>query len=240
VIAILKKEVTSYLNSSVAYVTIGTFLLVVGLLLWVFPETSVLEAGYASLESFFSTVPYLFMLLIPAISMRSFAEEFREGTFELLATKPLTDWQIIMGKYLACVTLVLFSLVPTLVYVYTVYQLGNPVGNLDVGGIIGSYIGLFLLGSTFVSIGIFSSAITKNQIIAFTVAVFLCFFSFSGFDSLSNLLSLQPFAIERLGINHHYLAISRGVLDTRDLTYFISVIVFFLLLAKTVIGGRKW
>lgn len=239
-LTILQKEIIAYLSSLVAYVTIGVFLLVLGLFLWVFPDTSVLDYGYADLSSLFNTTPYLFMFLIPAITMRSLAEEKKEGTFELLATSPITDWQIVLGKYLACVLLVLLALLPTLVYVYSLSQLGNPVGNLDSGAVIGSYIGLFLLGGTFVSVGIFASSITKNQIIAFAIAVFMCFFLFSGFDSLSGLLSFQNSEIQNFGINEHYQAISRGVLDTRDLVYFLSVSGLFLLLTKTVLGGRKW
>lgn len=228
---ILKKEIVLYLSSMVAYITIGVFLIVLGLFLWVFPDTSILDYGYASLESLFNTVPYLFMFLIPAITMRSLAEERREGTFELLATRPITFGQIIMGKYFACVLLVLFALLPTYVYYYSVTVLGNPQNNIDSGAVIGSYIGLFLLGASFVAIGIFASAITKNQIIAFTIAVFLSFFVYSGFDSLSQLLSLQNIGIEELGISSHYSSVSRGVLDTRDLFYFIALTALFILLA---------
>ncbi len=241
-LTIYKKELFAYLNSLVAYITIGVFLLVLSLFLWVFPDTSVLEYGYASLDSLFNTVPYLFMFLIPAITMRTFAEEKKEGTFELLATRPLADWQIILGKYFASLTLVLFSLLPTLVYYLSVYQLGAVIGNIDSGAVIGSYIGLFLLGATFVAIGIFSSSLTKNQIIAFTIAIFLSFFAFSGFDSMSQVLSLQKFdsVLINLGINEHYQSISRGLLDSRDLVYFLSVIAIFLLITKTILGGRKW
>jgi len=224
----------------VAYVTIGVFLLVLGLFLWVFPESSILEYGYAGLDSLFSTAQYLFMFLIPAITMRSLAEERKEGTFELLATRPLTDWQIVLGKYLACLLIVLFALVPTLVYYYSVSTLGLPQGNIDTGAVIGSYIGLFLLGGAFVAIGLFTSSVTNNQIIAFTIAVFLCFIAYSGLDSASTLLSLQNSGIQNLGINVHYQSISRGVLDTRDLIYFLSFIALFLAFTKTVIGGRKW
>ncbi len=241
-LTIYKKELFAYLNSLVAYITIGVFLVVLSLFLWVFPDTSILEYGYASLDSLFNTVPFLFMFLIPAITMRSFAEEKREGTFELLATRPLTDWQIVLGKYFASLTLVLFSLLPTLVYYVSVYQLGVVTGNIDSGAVIGSYIGLFLLGASFVAIGIFSSSLNKNQIIAFTIAIFLSFFAFSGFDSVSQILSLQKFdnILINLGINEHYQSISRGVLDSRDLVYFLSVIAFFLLITKTILGGRKW
>ncbi|QJD95109.1 gliding motility-associated ABC transporter substrate-binding protein GldG [Mucilaginibacter robiniae] len=236
---ILKKEITSYLSSLVAYVTIGVFLLVLGLFLWVFPESSILEYGYAGLESLFNTAPYLFMFLIPAITMRSLAEERREGTYELLATRPLTEWQIVGGKYLACVVLVLFALLPTLVYAYSVSVLGNPQGNLDTGAITGSYIGLFLLGAAFTAIGLFASSISKNQIIAFTIAVFICYFFYSGFDSISQLLSLQNWDVQRLGITQHYESVSRGVLDTRDLAYFVLLILFFLALTLIVVARQQ-
>ncbi|MEO8886003.1 MAG: gliding motility-associated ABC transporter substrate-binding protein GldG [Mucilaginibacter sp.] len=232
---ILKKEITSYLSSLVAYVTIGVFLLVLGLLLWVYPESSILDYGYAALDSLFNTAPYLFMFLVPAITMRALAEERREGTFELLATRPLTHWQIVMGKYWAGVLIVLFALLPTLVYYYSVYSLGNPQGNIDSGGVIGSYIGLFLLGSAFTAIGLFASALSKNQIIAFTIAIFLCFFFYSGFDSLSGLLSLQNLNLPDLGITQHYQSISRGVLDTRDLAYFIVLTGLFIGLTLLVL-----
>ncbi|RYD86669.1 MAG: gliding motility-associated ABC transporter permease subunit GldF, partial [Sphingobacteriales bacterium] len=217
-----------YLSSLVAYVTIGVFLLVLGLFLWVFPDSSILEYGYAGLEGLFNTAPYLFMFLIPAITMRAIAEERKEGTLELLLTRPLTLFQIVLGKYLACVLLVLFALVPTLIYYYSVYQLGLPQGNIDTGAVIGSYIGLLLLGAAFVAIGLFASSITKNQIIAFTIAVFLSFFFYSGFDSLSQLLSLQNISLQSLGITEHYQSVSRGVLDTRDLVYFLLLAGVFI------------
>ena len=238
-LSILQKEITSYLSSLVAYVTIGVFLLVLGLFLWVFPDSSILDYGYAGLESLFSTAPYLFMFLIPAITMRSLAEERKEGTFELLFTRPVTDWQIILGKYFAAVLLILFALMPTLVYCFSVSTLGTPQGNIDTGAVIGSYIGLFLLGAAFAAIGLFASSVTKNQIIAFTIAVFLCFFFYSGFDSLSQLLSLQDLGLQNLGITAHYQSVSRGVLDTRDLAYFIIVTGIFIWLTLFVIIRQR-
>ena len=198
--------------------------------------------GYAELTSFFSVAPFLFIFLIPAITMRSFAEERREGTYIILATKPLTDLQLIIAKYLACVVLVLFALLPTLIYYFSIHQLGLPKGNIDTGAVVGSYLGLFLLGNAFVAIGIFASSITKNQVIAFAIAVFVCFFTYSGFDSLAQLFELNFIAniLVNLGINEHYQAISRGVLDTRDLIYFISFILVFLGLTQLSLGGRKW
>lgn len=241
-LTILKKDLSDFFNSLVAYITIGSFLLVSGLFLWVFPESSILEYGYAGLESLFNIGPYIFMFLIPAITMRSLAEEKNEGTFELLATRPLTDWQIVLGKYFAAMVIIILALIPTLIYYISVYQLGVSKGNVDSGAVIGSYIGLLLLGACFTSIGIFSSSVSKNQIIAFTIAVFLCFIAYSGFDSFSQLLSLQAYEtmVTGLGINQHYLSISRGVLDSRDFIYFLSFISLFLLLTKTILGGRKW
>ncbi len=238
-LSILKKEITSYLSSLVAYVTIGVFLLVLGLFLWVFPDSGILNYGYAGLDSLFSTAPYLFMFLIPAITMRSLAEERREGTFELLLTRPLADWQIVLGKYFACLLIVFFALVPTLVYYYSVYTLGTPQGNIDTGGVIGSYIGLFLLGAGFAAIGLFASSISKNQIIAFTIAVFLSFFFYSGFESLSQLLSLQNLGLQNLGITEHYGSVSRGVLDTRDLAYFIILGGIFICLTLFVLLKQR-
>jgi ABC-2 type transport system permease protein len=239
--AVFKRELFSFLSSMVAYITIGIFLLVSGLLLWFFPDTSVLDYGYAELSGFFSLVPYLFMFLIPAITMRSFAEERREGTYELLITRPITLWQIILAKYLASLVLVLFALIPTLIYYYSISKLGFPEGNIDSGAVIGSYIGLFLLGAVFTSIGIFASSLTKNQVIAFVICAGLCAFTFLGFDYTSQIPALQNFEsiITSLGINQHYVSISRGVLDTRDLIYFISVSVLFLLFTKLALGGKK-
>lgn len=241
-ITILNKEITGFFSSLVAYITIAVFLIVTGLFLWVFPDSSILEYGYAGLESFFNIAPYVFMFLIPAITMRSLAEERKDGTFELLATRPITDWQIVFGKFLASLAIVILALLPTLIYYVTVYQLGITKGNIDSGAVIGSYIGLILLGGAFTSIGLFASSLGKNQIIAFTVSVFLCFFAFSGFDSLSQIISLQSIDtfLTGFGINQHYQSISRGVLDTRDLIYFLSFNFLFLLFTKTILGGRKW
>lgn len=225
-----------------AYITIAAFLLVTGLFLWVFPDSSILEYGYAGLDSFFNVSPYIFMFLIPAITMRSLAEERKDGTFELLATRPVTDWQILGGKFMACLAIVLLALLPTLIYYYTIYEIGITKGNVDSGAVAGSYIGLILLGAAFTSIGLFASSLSKNQIISFTVAVFLCFFFFSGFDSISRIISLQGMDtfLTGLGINEHYQSISRGVLDTRDLVYFLSFCAVFLVFTKTILGGRKW
>jgi len=240
--AVFKRELMGLLNSLMAYITIGVFLLASGLLLWFFPDTSILEYGYAELTGFFSLAPFLFMFLIPAITMRSFAEERREGTYVLLAIRPVTDWQIILAKYLACLVLVLFALIPTSIYYYTIYQLGLPQGNIDGGAVTGSYIGLLLLGSAFVAVGIFTSSLSKNQVVAFALSVFICFIAYSGFDAISQLFVLSYFetVFLSLSVNEHYQSISRGVLDTRDLIYFITFAALFLVATKAVTGGRKW
>lgn len=239
---ILKKEVNGFFDSLIAYVVIGVFLTGIGLLLWVFPETSILNYGYADMYTFFSLTPYVFLFLIPAITMRSFAEEKKGGTMELLLTQPVTDLQLILGKFLAGWMIVLLALLPTLIYCFSVYQLGSPVGNLDAAGIAGSYIGLILLGGVFTAIGIFASSITENQVIAFILAVFLCFIFFTGFSSVAaiDIWGNSAYQIEQLGILHHYNAMSRGLIDSRNLIYFISVIILMLLLTHLILNSRKW
>jgi len=238
---IYKKEINSFLNSLIAYVVIGVFLTGIGLLTWVF-QSNVLDYGYASLETLFALGPYVFMFLIPAITMKSFAEEKKTGTIELLFTQPFTDWQVILGKYLASFTLVFFAIVPTLVYYYSVYQLGNPVGNLDTPGIMGSYVGLLLLGGVFAAIGILSSSITGNQIISFILAVFLSYIIYSGLDSIAAVNVWGEFALtlQKIGILYHYSSLSKGLLDSRDVIYFISVITVVLLLTNLKLNSRKW
>ena len=186
-IAVMMKEINEFLYSIIAYLVIGVFLIGVSIVLWVLPETSLLDYGYASMAPLFSIGPYLFMFLIPAITMKSFAEEKRSGTIELLYTLALSSRAIVMGKFLAASSLVFFSLLPTLVYYYSIHQLGNPPGNLDTSGIVGAYFGLFFLGSVFASIGIFSSSITENQLVAFVVGVLLCFISYEGFTTLAHI-----------------------------------------------------
>lgn len=205
-------------------------------------DSNILDNGYATIDPLFTIAPWLFLFLIPAITMRSFADEKRAGTIELLLTRPLTDLQIILAKYFAGFILVLFSLLPTLVYYYSVHQLGNPPGNIDTGGMWGSYIGLLFLGAAFVSIGIFASAISENQVVSFILALFLCFFIYTGFDFISSLALFGKIdnLIISLGINSHYVSMSRGVIDTRDVIYFVSLIAIFILSTRTVLESRKW
>ncbi|MFH1319240.1 MAG: gliding motility-associated ABC transporter permease subunit GldF [Bacteroidota bacterium] len=240
---LLKKEISSFLNSLTGYIVIIVFLLSIGLFMWVFPGNfNVLDNGYANIDTLFVIAPWIFMFLIPAITMRLFSEEKRSGTIELLLTRPLSDIRIILSKYFAGLLLVVFSLLPTLIYFITVYNLGNPQGNIDTGGMWGSYAGLLFLSGGFIAIGVFSSAITENQIIAFIIAVFLSFFCYIGFESVSSLDLFGKIdnVILGLGIQEHYVSMSRGVLDTRDIIYFVSLITFFILLTKIVMEGRKW
>ncbi len=236
------KEINSFLDSLIAYIVIGVFLTGIGLLMWVFPETSVLNYGFADMTTLFALGPYVFMFLIPAITMRTFAEEKRAGTIELLMTRPLTDWSIIMGKYLSSFTLVLFAILPTLIYYFSIYKLGNPEGNLDTAGIVGSYIGLALLGAVFTAIGVLSSSLTENQIVAFIIAVFFCFIFYSGFASFAsiNVWQSSSLFIEKMGILYHYTSMSKGLIDSRDLIYFFSVITVMLLITHMILSSRKW
>jgi ABC-2 type transport system permease protein len=239
---VLSKEFSGFLNSLIAYVVIGVFLLTMGLLMWVFPDTSVMDYGYADMQTLFSLAPYVFVFLIPAITMRSFAEERKAGTMELLFTKPLSDWDIILGKYFSTVLLALFALLPTIVYYYCLYMLGNPIGNLDTPGIIGSYIGLSMVAGAFCAVGILASCITPNQIVAFVVGAFLCFLLFSGFESISALpfWSANALAVKQWGALFHYESLSRGLIDTRVIIYFFSLVVLMLSVSKLILGTRQW
>jgi ABC-2 type transport system permease protein len=239
--AILRKEFNAFLSSPVAYVVIGVFLIATGLFVWVFPDSSVLDYSYADLQTLFNMAPWIFLFLIPAITMRTFAEEKKAGTIELLLTRPLTDGQIIGGKYLACLLLALLALVPTLLYYYSVYQLGAPKGNIDSAATVGSYLGLALLAAVFAAIGIFASALTRDQIIAFLVAVVGCFLVYSGFDSLASVFDGSvAYYIGQLGIAAHYRDLSKGLIDSRDLLYFLSLIVGLLLGTRLVLQSRNW
>jgi ABC-2 type transport system permease protein len=242
-LTLFRKEINGFLNSLIGYIVIIVFLLVIGLFLWVLPvDSNILDFGYASMDGLFIIAPFVFLFLIPAITMRSFADEKRSGTIELLMTQPLTDVQVILAKYFAGLVLVIFSLIPTLVYFFSVYRLGMPHGNLDTGSMWGSYIGLVFLSAAFVAIGIFASSVSDNQIVSFIIAVFLSAFFYMGFELIyifivSGNIGLM---VQSLGINAHYSSISRGVIDSRDLIYFLSIITLFLLLTKLSLESRKW
>lgn len=237
------KEIRSFLSSFLGYIVIVVFLTVIGLFLWVFPTAfNVLDFGYANVDGLFVIAPFVFLFLVPAVTMRSFADEQKSGTIELLLTRPISDLQIILAKFFAACLLVVFSLLPTLIYYFSVYQLGFPPGNIDSGAFFGSFLGLLFLGSSFVSIGIFTSSITDNQVISFILAVLFSAFFYLGFEFIYSLEwfgSLDLF-INSLGISAHYSSISRGVIDTRDLFYFLSLITFFLFLTKFSLARRKW
>ncbi|KRP26186.1 MAG: gliding motility-associated ABC transporter permease subunit GldF [Cryomorphaceae bacterium BACL22 MAG-120619-bin32] len=231
--AILKKEFNSFFSSPIAYLVIGFFLLINGLFLWFFNDDfNILNAGFADVSPFFYLTPWVFLFLIPAITMKSFADELNNGTIEILKTKPLSDWKIVMGKFWASLLLTIITILPTLSYVFTVYQLGNPIGNIDFGSTIGSYIGILFLAATYTSVGLFTSTLSKNQIISFILGVFITFFLFYGFDAISTSSGNNSFWIQKIGINEHFKSISRGVIDTRDLVYFVSVTTFFLFITK--------
>jgi ABC-2 type transport system permease protein len=240
------KEIRSFLSSLIGYVAIGVFISLIGVFMWLVPSesagTNVLENGFASLDSLFVLAPWVYLFLIPAITMRSFSEEKKTGTIELLLTRPLTDFGIVFSKYWAGLTLVFISLLPTLIYYYSIHQLGVQKGNIDTGGMWGSYFGLLALGAAFVAIGNFASSVSENQVIAFIIALLFCFFWYTGFEFIaaSGVAGKYGAFIKSLGIYDHYISMSRGVIDSRDTLYFTTVIVLFNNLTKTILKSRKW
>jgi len=240
--SLLKKEITSFFGSLTGYVVVFVFLLATSLFLWVFPGNyNIPDGGYASLDGLFSLAPWVYLFLVPAVTMRLFAEEKRLGTMEVLLTRPLSVMQIVLAKFLAGLLLVSISLLPTLIYFYSIYALGNPVGSIDVGGTWGSFFGLFFLAAIYVAVGVLASALTDNQIFAFILALFLSFMAYLGFDFVGSmqLPSAMQQTLLSLGINEHYNSISRGVVDSRDLVYFISVVFLFLFLTSKIIHFHK-
>lgn len=242
-IALYLKEIRAFLSSITGYVVILVFLVTTGLFLWFFPnDFNILDYGYASLDGLFIVAPLVFLFLVPAVTMRSFSEEMKTGTIELLFTRPLSDMQIVVAKFMAAVTLILFAMLPTLIYFFSVYQLGYPVGNLDAGSIWGSYLGLLLLGAVFASVGVFASSLSDNQVVSFILAILISSFLYLGFEfiySLDLFGNIDLF-IRSLGISSHFSSISRGVIDTRDVVYFLSVIALFLYLTIFSLSRRKW
>ncbi len=242
-LSILKKEITGFFSTLTGYVVIAVFLLINSLFMWIFPgEWNILDNGYASLDSLFMLSPWVFLFLVPAITMRMISEEKRGGTLELLVTRPVTERAIISGKFFASVALILLSLLPAIIYYFSVYYLGDPVGNLDKGAIFGSAIGLFCLASVYASIGVFSSSLTDNQVIAFLIAVVLSFIMYAGFDSFALLPGLKAIdeVVIQFGINEHYRSISRGIVDIRDIAYFLGVAFIFLEATRLVLVSRNW
>lgn len=227
--AILFREIKSFFGSPIGYLVIAIFLLLNGLFLWVFDgEYNILKSGFADLTPFFTIAPWILIFLIPAVTMRSFSDEKKQGTLELLLTKPLSVWQIVNGKFLGAMLLIVIALLPTLIYVLVISKLGLPEGNIDMGSTMGSYFGLLFLIAAYSAIGIFTSTLSDNQIVAFILSVFLCFFFYYGFEGISGYVTSASDAIASLGMDTHFKSMSRGVLDTRDIIYFITVTVLFL------------
>lgn len=227
--AICKKELRQFFSSLTGYIAIIVFLLVNGLMLFVF-ENNILSFGYATLDRFFELAPWILLLLIPAITMRSFSDEFRTGTFEILQTRPLSRWQITGGKYLGSLIVVIIALIPTIVYFFSIQALSSDEG-IDTGATAGSYTGLFFLAAVFTAIGTCTSSFTNNAIVSLITSLILCALLYYGFDAISKLPGLEggiDYYIGMVGIDFHYRSISRGVIDSRDIIYFLSVILLFL------------
>ncbi len=241
--AIFIKELNSFFASATGLVTAIVFLVVNGLFIWVFPgEMNVLDSGHATLDTLYIIAPWVFLFLVPAITMRTLSEEKRSGTIELLLTRPITDMELILGKYLASVVLVVIIMIPSLVFFVSIYLLGSPVGNMDLGGTWGSFIGLFLLAAAYTAMGVFASSLTDNAIVSFILGLALSFFLFIGLESLAGLYIFRnvEMHIASLGINEHYKSLSRGVIDIRDVTYFLGLSGIFMLLTRFVLQSRKW
>jgi ABC-2 type transport system permease protein len=241
--SIFRKEISGFFSSLTGYIVILVFLLINSLFMWVFPgEWNILESGYAGLDTLFFISPWVFLFLVPAVTMRMIAEERRLGTIELIYSRPITERGVIWGKFLASVVLVFLSLLPGLIYYISVYMLGEVPGNIDKGGTLGAFIGLFFLASVYASAGIFASSLTDNQVVAFILAVLICFFLFAGFDSVAYLPGLKKLdeIVIRLGINEHYKSVSRGVIDISDAAYFVALALIFNEATRLVLLSRKW
>ena len=241
-LALYLKELRSFLSSIIGYVFILIYLIASGLFHWILSyNTNLLEGAEADLIPFFNLSPVILLILIPAITMRSIAEERRTGTIELLFTKPISDLGIILAKYFAGVTLMIIAIIPTIVYFFSMYYLGKPIGIIDLGASLTSYLGLILLGSVFVSIGIFASSLTSSQIVSFILAMFLCWFIYDGLELLGSFSQMgnSDAIIRYFGISSHYNSIKKGLVDTSDIVYFISVIFLFLYASLTSVKSLK-
>ena len=235
------KEWRQFFSSLTGYIAIIIFLLIIGLFLFVFPDTAILDFGYASLDNFFSIAPFILLFLIPTITMRSIADEYKVGTFEIIKTLPVTPGKIVWGKYFGCLLIVIIALFPTLIYSISIQYL-SARGGIDIGAVTGSYMGLFMLAGVFTAVGICTSSFTNNTIVAFIVAAFICFILFSGFNAISKIPGLGAlgidYYIEMLGIDFHYKSISRGIIDSRDLIYFAVTTILFILITQKQIEKR--
>jgi ABC-2 type transport system permease protein len=231
---VCNKELRQYFSSLTGYIAIVFFLVLTGTILFILPE-NIFDFGYATLDRFFEIAPWILLVLIPAITMRSFSDEFRSGTFEILRTLPVTTWQLLSGKYFAALIVVLVSILPTLVYPYSLQQLSAESGGIDTGGTSGSYIGLVLLSACFVAIGVCCSSMTNNAVVAFISSAFLCVVVYGAFTAISRIPAFEggaDYYLEMIGIDFHYRSLSRGVIDTRDVIYFLSVITLFLVITQ--------
>lgn len=238
--ALLLREIKSFFGSPIGYLVIAIFLLLNGLFLWVFNgDFNILNSGFADLSPFFVLSPWIFIFLIPAVTMRSFSDEKKQGTIELLLTKPLSMWEIVNGKFFGALLLIVLALVPTIIYVFVISSLGNPVGNIDMGSTLGSYFGLLFLIAGYTAIGIFTSTLSDNQIVAFILSVFLCFIFYFGFEGVSGFAGGLDNFVASLGMEYHFKSMSRGVLDTRDIIYFLSITLLFLSLTVYKLKSLK-
>jgi ABC-2 type transport system permease protein len=240
--SVCKKEFRQFFSSLTGIIALAVFLLLNGLFLFIFPDSNMLDFGYATLDKFFELAPWILTFLVPAITMRSLADEFKGGTYEILQTRPLGYAQVVSGKYLGCLLIAVMAILPTLLYAFSMQALSAANAGIDVGGVTGSYIGLFFLAAVFTAIGICCSSFTSNAVVAFIVSAFACFILYAGFNAVSRIAALASGAdyyVEMLGIDFHYRSISRGVIDIRDIIYFISVIAFFLLFTQRNLIKRR-
>ncbi len=241
--AIYIKELRSFFNSIMGYVVIVLYLLINGLFLWVFPDSSIIDFGYASLGQYFVFAPWVLMFLISAITMRMYSDEFRSGNIEILDTLPIGSTKVILGKFWAALTLIIISILPTIVYIFSIKQLAYLPGSIDYGAMIGSYIGLLLLSAAFTAIGLFASTLSSNQIVAFLISLAVCFLFYTVIDSLSLIPAFEnglDYILQQMGMAFHYNNINQGLLDSRDIIYFISIVVFFLFLCYYSLESRRW
>ena len=238
--AILFREIRSFFGSPIGYLVIAIFLILNGLFLWVFNgEYNILDSGFADLSPFFTISPWILLFLIPSVTMRSFSDEMKQGTLELLLTKPLSIWEIVGGKFFGAFLLIVIAIIPTFIYVYVLYGLGIPVGNIDMGSTMGSYFGLLFLISGYTAIGVFTSTLSENQIVAFIVSVFLCFILYFGFQGVASQFKDWQELIAFFGMDYHFKSMSRGVIDTRDTIYFVSITLLFLSLTVYKLKSLK-
>ncbi len=240
--AIYIKELRSFFNSIMGYVVIVLYLVINGLFLWVFPDSSIIDFGYASLGQYFNFAPWVLMFLISAITMRMYSDEFRSGNIEILDTLPIPSAKVMMGKYWASLTLIVISILPTLVYIYSINKLAYIPGSLDYGAMFGSYIGLLLLAAAYTAIGLFSSTVSQNQIVCFLISLAICFLFYTVMDSLSLIPAFAnglDYILEQIGMSFHYQNVNKGLLDSRDIVYFLSLVVFFLYLCYYSLQRRK-